>query len=303
MPHNPFVIVVTLNYNGKKHLGYFLRNALKIKYSNYEIVVVDNGSSDNSIDFLENNFGEINLIKLSKNYGYSSGFNKGINYAINKGADYILITNNDVLLHRDIIKEGVKLAETNDRIGYLGGKVFDLNTNRKFQYAGGRFMLDNRLTPSRGRGEYDNGQYEDVEYFDFMDDVCVLVKSRMVEEIGAYDDDFFFDWEETEWNSRIINSGYKIVYNPKMLAWHRKHGSTSGNRFSEIPEKYHWRGKILFYFKTGLNKNSTLYFLIKILLVEIPIHWLYLIINNNSNLIRHNLKGIMEGLCIILKAK
>ena len=55
MSHKPFVIVVTLNYNGKNHLEYFIRNALKIKYSNYEIVVVDNGSSDNSIDFLEKN--------------------------------------------------------------------------------------------------------------------------------------------------------------------------------------------------------------------------------------------------------
>ena len=118
MHNNPYVGIVTLNYNGQSHLDYFLRNALKIKYSNYDIVVVDNCSTDDSVSFIEKNYKETKLLKLDKNYGYAAGFNKGINYLVDK-ADYILITNNDVILHKNIIKEGVKTLESNNEIGYV----------------------------------------------------------------------------------------------------------------------------------------------------------------------------------------
>ena len=214
-----------------------------------------------------------------------------------------MITSNDVVLHRDILAEALKLSQTNEDLGYQGGKVFDLDTGRKLQYAGGRSMVNGKLTKSRGNGEYDIGQYENVEYFDYMDDVCSFVKTDMIKEIGAYDDDFFFDWEETEWNNRIMKSKYKIAYNPKMVVWHRKHGSTGGTRFREIPEKYHWRGKMLFYYKTISNPNLKLYYLIKFLMIEVPIHWLYLIVRNNTKLVSSNLRGILSGLLIIINSK
>ena len=185
----------------------------------------------------------------------------------------------------------------------MGGKVYNLTEGRKLQYAGGRIYKSNRLSTSRGAGEYDKGQYEDVAFFDFMDDVCVLVTSKMVREVGAYDKDFFFDWEETEWNHRIIQRGYKIAYNPKMQAWHRKHGSTSGSRYASIPEKYHWRGKLLFYYKTRDSMANFEYFFLSLIFLEVPIHWIVLIIKGHTNLIWSNFCGIYEGLKLIIRQK
>ena len=168
MKLTPKVFVITLNYNGRKHLEYFMKYATQINYTNYEILVVDNSSDDSSVNYLKKNFSNLQLLELDKNYGYAQGFNHGIKYALKEGAEYILITNNDVVLDKEIIREGLDLFFKESSIGYMGGKVYNLTEGRKLQYAGGRTYKSNRLSTSRGAGEYDKGQYEDVAFFDFI---------------------------------------------------------------------------------------------------------------------------------------
>ncbi len=287
---SPTVAVVTLNWNGVEHLEQFLPTAVDLDYPQYFVVVVDNGSGDNSINFVRKNFPSVHIIALNKNLGYSKGFNEGINYAIDLGVEYILITNNDVKLHRDILKEGIKLITTDKRIGYMSGKIYDFNTNNTFQYAGGRVKENKNQMYSRGAGELDVGQYEEPMDFDYMDDVCSLVSIEMIKDIGAYDVDFFFDFEETEWNVRMKNNGYRIVYNPKMVAWHSVHGSTGGTRYKPHPYFHHWRGKIIFNYK--IKNRYGLLFLFK----NIPLHWGVLIKQKQTAFIYHNIRGIVSGL-------
>ena len=290
----PLVAIVTLNWNGLEHLRYFIPSALSQDYKNYFIIVVDNGSTDDSVEYVKNKYSNIKVIRLSENLGYSAGFNKGINLAVEKGAENILVTNNDVILHERLLSSGVALYSSEKNIGCMGGKVYNMGTEKKFQYAGGRLMVKGKFMRSRGESEIDKGQYEDVCDFDFMDDVCTLVNSKMVKEIGAYDPDFVFDFEETEWNFRMRNNNYRIVYNPQMLVWHKIHGSTGGKRFSTYSEFYHWRGKILFHFKTKSN-NLLLYSFFNIFFLEFPLRCGLLIKRNHTSLIFQTFLGTLSG--------
>ena len=100
---NPKVAVVSLNWNGAEHLENFLPTAVGLEYSDFIIVIVDNGSTDRSIKFIRENYPDVHIVSLKENLGYSKGFNKGIFYAIDLGVEYILITNNDVKLQKDIL--------------------------------------------------------------------------------------------------------------------------------------------------------------------------------------------------------
>lgn len=294
------VAVVSLNWNGLEHLKYFLPSVSKIDYDNYFTIIVDNGSVDSSVSYINTNFPEVRVIQLEKNLGYSKGFNKGIESAIALGAEYILLTNNDVKFDRNIIKEGIRVALSDKNIGYVGGKVFDIEQKKILQYAGGRFRncFD---SPNRGKGELDIGQYDLVEDFDYMDDVTALVNVEMIKAIGPYDQDFFYDFEETEWNHRMIKSGWRIVYCPNMKVWHRLHGSTDGSKFSPIPEFHHIRGRFLFYFKT--QKTSVfLRFAINYILFGIFIRLLILIKNNNTRLIYFNFRGMLSAFRRVISA-
>ena len=290
----PKAAIVTLNWNGESHLKYFLPTAISQSYKNYFTIVVDNGSSDNSLSYIKDNYSDIGVVELGRNKGYAKGMNSGISYAINNGAEFILITNNDVKLDSKILEEGVKLAAKDKKIGYISGKIYNLNDPDIFQYAGGRITKGIKKGQSRGKGEKDIGQYETIEDFEFMDDVCILVSSEMIREIGSYDEDFFFDFEETEWNIRIKRGGFRIVYNPKMKVWHRLHGSTGGNRFQPITEYYHWRGKIIFNYRTKRG-FSLMFSIFKMFFKELPLHHGNLIIKNKTYLIWHNFLGIVSG--------
>jgi len=291
----PKVAIVTLNWNGKDHLNYFLPTVRYQSYENFETIFVDNGSTDESLAFVSENYPEIKILELGENKGYAIGMNCGIKKALELDAEYILITNNDVKLDSNIIEEGIKLAIKDKKIGYISGKIYNLNDPKIFQYAGGRISKGPKKGQNRGKGEKDVGQYEMIEDFEFMDDVCVLASSEMIRKIGAYNEDFFFDFEETEWNIRIRNGNFRIVYNPRMKVWHRLHGSTGGNRFQPIPEYYHWRGKIIFNYITKQGFNL-MFSVLKIFFKELPLHYGNLIIKNKTYLILHNFIGIASGL-------
>lgn len=294
----PLMVVITLNWNGLRHLKYFLPSAVKLNYPNYKIIVVDNNSDDDSIKYLRRNYKDAIIVESPKNVGYSRGFNLGIEKALSMNADYLLITNNDIELDHLILKAAIDLFVKEDKIGYMSGKIYDLNHRKRFQRAGGRPKLTGR---NRGAFENDNGQYDKIEYFEFMDDVCGVIPSEVIKKVGPYDKDFFYDFEEAELHLRMKSSGYRLAYNPKMVAWHSEHGSTANTHFSPIPQYYHYRGELIFYYKTSTS-NFFISFIIPFLFFKIPKRWFILVKKNKVRLIYYNLMGVISGLKYIIKS-
>ena len=293
---SPLIAIITLNWNGLDHLKYFLPTATKQDYPNYVTIIVDNASSDNSVEYVKHNYRDAILLESKKNLGYSRGFNLGIKKAISINAEYLLITNNDVELDESILTSSLELFSQMKDIGYMSGKIFDLKKRDMFQRAGGRKQLTGL---NRGAFEFDKGQYEKIEFFDYIDDVCGIVPTEVIKTVGPYDNDFFYDFEEAEWHLRMKRNGYKLIYNPKMVAWHAEHGRTKGTHSSPIPQFHHWRSKILFYYKTK-SPNYFLCFIIPFLFCEIPLHWFTLLKKSNPRLIYYNFKGLISGLKYII---
>ncbi len=219
----PKVSVLILSYNGKELLEDSVSSYLANDYGNFEVIIVDNGSDDNTKEYVERNFPEAKLIRLEKNRGYSGGFNFGLDYAFNKNdSKYAIITNNDVKVDSKLISELVKVAETDQMIGFVTGKVYyydkpdTLQTVGKYEdpvYWNGYHI---------GSKEIDNGQYDEVSERYFADDIFTLVSKKVYDEVGAYDENFLFQSEEYDWQARAKLKGYKIFYTPGAKIWHKE---------------------------------------------------------------------------------
>jgi GT2 family glycosyltransferase len=129
----PKVVVLVLSYNGKYLLEDALNSYLKNDYDNYKILVIDNGSSDGTEEYVKENFKNVIIRRIEKNQGYSGGFNFGLNAAFNEmDADYALITNNDVIADKNIIAELVKVATTDEKLVLQRAKF--ISTIKRIHY-------------------------------------------------------------------------------------------------------------------------------------------------------------------------
>ncbi|MGP8012425.1 MAG: glycosyltransferase family 2 protein, partial [Halobacteriota archaeon] len=120
----PKVAIVVLNWNGKRDTVECLASLNEIDYSNYEILLVDNGSTDGSQKYFRAQYPEIELIENEMNLGFAEGNNVGIRHAMNGRADYVLLLNNDTFVHPKFLSELVRVAEGGSRIGFVGPKIY-----------------------------------------------------------------------------------------------------------------------------------------------------------------------------------
>jgi len=226
----PKVIVLILSYNGKRLLDDSISSYLENDYPNFKVVVIDNGSTDGTKEYVQKNFPEAKVIRIEKNRGYSGGFNFGLDYAFKKSdADYVLVTNNDVKADKEVITQLVKVAETDKKIGFVTGKVYYFDKPNILQTVG------KKEDPIRWKGchignrEVDKGQYDKVEERQFCDDIFWLVRKDLYKKTGGYDTTFFLQSEDYDWQARAKKIGYKIMYTPFAKIWH-KESMTIGKR-------------------------------------------------------------------------
>jgi len=219
----PKVSVLILSYNGKELLEDSVSSYLANDYENFDVVVIDNGSTDNTKEYVEQNFPKAKLIRLEKNRGYSGGFNFGLDYAFNQNnAKHAVITNNDVKVDNQLIKELVNVAETDEMIGFVTGKVYYYDKPDTLQTVGKKEDPVYWNGGHIGSKEIDTGQYEEITERYFADDIYTLASKKMYDEIGAYDENFLFQSEEYDWQARAKEKGYKIMYAPGAKIWHKE---------------------------------------------------------------------------------
>lgn len=247
----PKVFAITLNWNGKDDTIECVASLQRLTYPNYEIVVVDNGSMDGSVSALKARYPDITTIENGQNLGYAEGFNVGLRYAYENGAHYFLILNNDTVVDPDVLKALVRVAESDDQIGFVSGKVYSYEEPDKLETAGRHSHPILLAGQQVGIDEIDQGQHDQTKEYDFVDDVFLLVRRRAYEETGGYDPNFFLYWEETDWCIRVRRAGYKLIYTPEAKIWH-KHGKSVGGQRSSTYTYYMTRNQIVF-----IRRNSS----------------------------------------------
>jgi GT2 family glycosyltransferase len=221
---NPKVKVLILSYNGKHLLEESVSSYLSNDYPNFEVIVIDNGSTDGTKEWVEHNYPEVVVLRTEKNLGYSGGFNFGLNYAFIKSqAAYVLITNNDVKADSKVISELVKVAETDMMIGFVTGIVYYFDNPSTIQSAGYEQVdLKRYFYGHRGNKLKDIGAFDHIQELDFSDDIFMLVRRNLYISMGGYSDLIKFQGEQFEWQLRAKSKGFKVYFTPHSKIWHKE---------------------------------------------------------------------------------
>ncbi len=229
---NPLVSVVVVNHNRAELLGQCLRSLFKQTYDSFEILVVDNASSDHSRDLLASFQSErFRLIALDENAGFSGGNNVAICEA---RGEFIALLNNDAVVTEGWIGHLVAVMQSSRRIGMCTSKTLFFQTDVIDK--AGHLMYPDGQNRGRGTGEKDRGQYDKLEEALFADGCAALYRKSMLDELGGFDESFFAYGDDADLGIRGRLMGWKCVYVPEAVV-HHHHSSTIG---PYAPQKIFW---------------------------------------------------------------
>ena len=220
----PLVSIIIPHWNGIEVLEECLNSLKETTYTNLEIIVVDNASTDGSPEWVEKNYPDIKLVRNSENQGYAGGCNRG---AEDASGDFLLFLNNDTVHNKDWIEPLVERMKSDEGIGAVQPKILNYFNRDTFDYAGGAGgELDILVFPfARGRifltMEKDVGQYDDTGRIFWASGTAFMVRKKMFFEAEKFDEMFFAHQEEIDLQWRIKLMGYRIEANPASVVYHK----------------------------------------------------------------------------------
>ncbi len=210
----PKVFIILLNYEGKKYLVEALKSLYSLKYPHFEVVLVDNNSSDGSLEIALSHFPKITFLKNNHNLGFSAGNNVGIKYALERGAQYILLLNNDTQVESDFLSSLVDVMEKDKQIG-IGSPIIFKNKTSEIWFSGGKIdWLRMKTIHKKEKWQ------KDYYHSDFISGCAMLIKTEVFKKIGLLDEDYFLYWEDADFSVRAKKAGYKLVVSPKSKIYH-----------------------------------------------------------------------------------
>lgn len=340
----PKVVIIILNWNGWEDTIECLDSVYQITYPNFEVIVADNGSENESIKKIKdytngkivrssnffsyskkNNFlnyieyskegikidmkkNEVNylpswknliLINNGKNLGFSEGNNIAIKFSLKKmNPEYILLLNNDTVVDKEFLGELVKVAESDKKIGFVGPKTYYYDYHGRkdvINFAGGQLVMWKGKSVHIGMNEIDQGQYDKVSNVDFVEGSCILASREAIESIGYLDSSYFLYYEEIDWCMRAKKAGFRMIYAPKAIIWHK----VAASQRKAISEYYKSRNRLIFTRKFS-SSIEFLYFLFYFIFFQFwQISCDYIFINRDILRWKFFIKGILS----ILKLK
>lgn len=251
---NDLIYIIILNWNGWRDTAECIESCQKLNYSNFIIIIVDNGSTDDSEAILHKRFPDIELVQTGENLGFAGGNNIGIDRALAHAADYVWLLNNDTVVDPNSLDELVKVAEIDERTGIVGSKIYYYNEPNKMWFAGGLWNRNQSFACHRGINEVDIGQYDGISEVGFITGCSLLAKSSMIKEIGMMKEDYFLYWEDVDWNATAAEKGWKIVFAPQSIVRHKVSSSTEDK--SSLQSYYFMRSGLLFFQRHALKQIS-----------------------------------------------
>jgi GT2 family glycosyltransferase len=220
---SPLVSIVILNWNGRKYLEKFLPSVIASTYTNKEIVVADNASTDDSVSFLQQYYPQVRIIRLNMNYGFSKGYNEALKQV---DATYYILLNSDVEVTPGWIEPMVALASSDKTIGICQPKLLQYNNRELFEYAGAAGgWLDYLGYPfARGRifdfCEKDEGQYDEAEPVFWASGAALFIRKEVYHELKGFDEYFFAHQEEIDLCWRAQLAGHQVYVCPGSRVYH-----------------------------------------------------------------------------------
>lgn len=238
----PMVSIVISNFNGEKHLHECISALMQLDYPQYEVIIVDAASSDNSVAIIERDFPKVCLIKKGK-IGIGEALNYGISRA--RGEFIIFDLNNDDIVDRKWLIRLVEVLVNSPDIGVVCGKRFKYGSNKILDSAGGRISYLTGNTPVIGALAQDSASYNVLKEVDWVP--VIATRRSILVKVGLCDPSYYIWYEDTDFCLQVKRSGYKIVYVPSALFWHK--GSSTIGQKSRMGFSYYYRNQIRFILK------------------------------------------------------
>ena len=218
------VSIVIPHWNNVDVLSECLESILNTDFENFETIVVDNASTDNSVASVRSNYPNVKLIENEKNYGYAGGCNIGAEAA---SGDYLIFLNNDTVQEKDWISNLIKTINSDDKIAAVQPKILNYYDRNVFDYAGGSGgHMDIYCFPfARGRifsfQENDEGQYNNKEKCFWSSGTCFMVRRELFQKSGGFDESFFAHMEEIDLCWRLYAMGFEVWVEPNSVVYHK----------------------------------------------------------------------------------
>ena len=226
----PKVLIIIVTYNSSDYIGDCLSSLAKITYpkDRFKILIIDNASTDSSINYIKNNFSAIKLIENEKNLGFAKGNNIGFQYAIDNNFDYAYLLNQDTVVKLDFLEEVVKVAQNDSKIGAVQSKLLLYQDKSKinsigneihylgFAFAGGYKLPDSNI--KQREITYPSG-------------ASVLFNVSALKKVGLFNAEFFMYHEDVDLGWRLWLDGYKVVLGPDSVVYHKYEFSRSIKKY------------------------------------------------------------------------
>lgn len=238
---NPQVSIIIVIWNGREDTSECLQSLREDTYPHKRLIVVDNGSSDDSVAYIHKQFPEATVIENHANLGFTGGNNVGIREALAGGADYVYLLNNDTTVEPDALGALVAAAEAEPRFGLLSPVMHYFDAPRGIWFAGsqitlrtGRVVHDNSRQPARTEAPYE---------VPWVSGCAILMRAGLARQLEGFDDRYYLTFEDVDLSLRVRDAGLAVVTVPAARIYHK--GGKSGKRISGIGYYYVVRNKLL----------------------------------------------------------
>jgi GT2 family glycosyltransferase len=247
----PKVYIIILNWNGINDTFECLNSVFKLNYKNFEVIVVDNGSTDDSVDTINQKFPKVILIENHKNLGFTGGNNVGMKLALELGADYVWLLNNDTVVESDSLFKLVDVAEKDPYVGLLSPAVHDYDIPNNIQFIGCHINYNNySLIPVKEPKELETVDQSNLVLYG----TALLVKKIVITTIGFLSDKYFAYVEDCDYSVRALKANFRTMVKPDARVYHK--GVQSTGKYS--PPHVYLGTRNLYYFwkdnSTGLKR-------------------------------------------------
>lgn len=257
MKHFPTVAVVILNWNGRSYLEQFLPSLLQSSYPELQIIVADNGSTDDSVVFLQQHYPQVLQIINERNEGFAKGYNRALQQV---EADYYVLLNSDVEVTPGWIAPVIELMEAHTAIGACQPKVLSWHNKELFEYAGGAGGWIDAFGYAFCRGrvfdecERDHGQYDDAAPVFWASGCALFIRGKLFHNLHGFDELFFAHQEEIDLCWRMQLSGHLVYVCPSSVVYHVGGGSLPKGNPRKVYLNY--RNSLIMLYKNYTGKEK-----------------------------------------------
>lgn len=289
-----FVAIIILNWNKKDDTLECLHSVSNSRLHNFDIFLVDNGSTDGSVSFLKQNFPTAHYIENPENLGYAGGNNVGIIEALRSGYSFVLILNNDIVVDANLLAELLSVMDLDGKVGIAGAANYYYEEKARIQFSGGRIDWYRGNIYDITRHHEDKGQFPKYRQVDTIAGSCMLIRREVFEQVGLFDERFFLNFEETDFCCRARKAGYKVFTCMQARLWHKVSLSFRINNGNALADYFMTRNKLLFLWKNSPRKY--LFFSISYHIFDTFLKMLKCVVNGRCQDMVALLVGIRDGL-------